>query len=184
MQCAVFVYSLQNSLLYQGPTNILGLLLTHTKNTFSDFLFWSTPKFNGIFLCKCFIMLFTYIFVSFSLSRSWECQVGTSRRTGLQHQHNPLRGAPLQSPLLLPPVSPLLSVPSHRQLFIEGQQNNLKYLINIYECIFFKHCLYSLLNVDAGTGSTSVRRLFSLFQSLTDAIRTQTWGETREEVEA
>lgn len=50
--------------------------------------------------------------------RSWEWQVGTWRKTGLQHQHNPPQVALPPSPHLLPPVS----VPTHHHLLVAGGQ--------------------------------------------------------------
>lgn len=62
-----------------------------------------------VFDCSLFFLAY--------FCRSWECPVGTSRRTGSQHQHNPPRVEPLQSP----PVSHPVSVPTHHQLWAAGK---------------------------------------------------------------
>lgn len=68
--------------------------------------------------CLCIWLI---IFLSLYLCRSWECQVGTSRRTGSQHQHNPPRVEPLQSLPLWPPVSHPVSVLTHHQRWAAGK---------------------------------------------------------------
>lgn len=67
-----------------------------------------------IFLHCQFVSLLVVFF--FCLCRSWECQAGTSRRTGLQHQHNPPQVEPPQSL----PVSPPVLVPTVHQLLAAG----------------------------------------------------------------
>lgn len=68
-----------------------------------------------------FLCFWLLIFFLSHLCRSWECQVGTSRRTGSQHQHSPPRVEPLQSPPLSPPVSHPVSVPTHHQRWAAGK---------------------------------------------------------------
>ncbi len=80
-------------------------------------------------LSDCFIACFV------CLCRSWECQAGTSRRTGLQHQHNPPQVAPLPSPPPSPPVSPPVLVPTHHRLLVAGRHHAAEMF---HSCCYFR----------------------------------------------
>lgn len=137
--------------------------------------------------CLCFCLL---IFLLSSLCRSWECQVGTSRRTGSQHQHNPPRVEPLQSPPLSPPVSHPVSVPTLHQRWAAGKFDVLKcWFLFSFLIIFLRRrlngrcpqltCCFALLWANAGAGCSWVPHLS--WPHLSSAVPTpaQTWEETK-----
>lgn len=80
----------------------------------SNILFFIAFK----FLFSMAVLHSSIILLLFSICRSWECQAGTSRRTGLQHQHNP----PQVEPPLSLPASPPALAPTHHQLLVAGKQ--------------------------------------------------------------
>lgn len=134
-----------------------------------------------------FFLLLTFFFFPPTFCRSWECQVGTSRRTGSQHQHNPPPVEPLQSPPLSPPVSPPVSVPTHHQRWVAGKLHDpfsegapKASALSWPVCL----CLVCLcFGWNTGPGCSWVPPLFLTHLSKVVPTPAQTWEEMKAKVE-
>lgn len=87
-----------------------------------------------------FVSLLVFFFF-FCLCRSWECQAGTSRRTGLQHQHSPPQVAPRVSPPPSLPVSPPVLVPTHPRLLVAGRYHAAECFSSFGYLIWRRYCV-------------------------------------------